>query len=172
MCKHTGTDLRCGRVLCALGAFSPPKPGPMPSTQTDGGRPGLAPLAGYLGGVFMGFGSPNTPVDEGRTRRYNKTGLIENNTLFLPLANIPTVTNPTNYRMASPTGKVGGGLMFARLPTQGFASADARASLTLDPLKYPSDSRKISRAQIDAWGSTVGKISWTPGQMARETVIG
>jgi hypothetical protein len=144
----------------------------MPSTKTDGGRPGLAPLAGYLGGVFMSFGSPNTPVDEGRTRRYNKTGLIENDALFLPLANIPTITNPTNFRVASPTGKYGGGLMFARLPSQDFSSADARWAVTLDPLKYPADSRAISRAQIDPWKSTVGKVSWEPGQMARETVIG
>jgi len=120
----------------------------------------------------MSFGTPNTPVDEGRTKRYNRTGMIENNVLFLPLANIPTITNPTNFRIASPTGKVGGGLMFARMPPQDFASADARASLTLKANVAPPDSRKITRAQIDPWRSTLGKTSWTPGQMARETVSG
>lgn len=135
-------------------------------------RRGLDVLKSYLGGVFVSFGSPNTPVNQGNTRRFSADGLTENNVFLWPFQEMPTITNPTHYREASPTGKVAGGELFARLPEQDFTGPEANARLTLLARPVPDGARKITRAQVDPWGSTVGKVSWTPGEMAREAVSG
>ena len=135
-------------------------------------RRGLEPIVGAIGGTFIRRDVyPGTPVDQGKWRRYLPSG-VEQDALFQPDSGIATITNPTNYREASPTGKVGGGDMFARLQSQDFDGANANATALLQPRAIPRDARRITRAQIDAWGSTVGKVSWSPGDMAREAVSG
>lgn len=136
-------------------------------------RRGLEPIAGAVGGYFSRTDSDSsTPVDQARWRRYTSDGLVSVDNLFTPLSDIATITNPTHYREASPTGKVGGGEMFAQLEQQDFSSANTRASLTFDPRATPADARRITRAQVDPWGSTAGKPSWTPGRMGQEAVSG
>lgn len=136
-------------------------------------RRGLDPIVGAIGGYFSRIDSDSsTPVDQAKWRRYSRDGMVSMDSLFTPLADMATITNPTHYREASPTGKIGGGEMFSRLSGQNFASADARVSMTLDPRATPTDARRITRAQVDPWGSTAGKTSWTPGRMGQEAVSG
>jgi hypothetical protein len=133
---------------------------------------GLDPIKGFLGGLFIAFGAPNTPVDERRYARFNRTGEHEQDALFWPLSGVPTITNPTNFREASATGKPGGNEMFARLPNPLLNNGITSESLTLTPRATPNSARRITRAQVDPWGSTAGKPSWTPGDMAQKSVSG
>lgn len=135
-------------------------------------RRGLEPIAGAIGGYFSRIDSvPSTPVDQGKWRRYDQNQ-VEQDALFTPFSDVATVTNPTHYREASITGKVGGQRMWARLPMQNFAGSDPNTLLLLDPRATPKDARRITRGQVDPWGSTVGKPSWTPGKMGQEAVSG
>lgn len=135
------------------------------------GRRGLDVVKGKLNGYWMVYGSSNTPTDERRTARYSANGLVEG-PVFVPDSDVATITNPTHFREASPTGKPGGVEFFARIPNELLNAGVTSESLQLSPRATPATARRITRQQVDPWGSTVGKPSWTPGAMARETVSG
>ena len=131
-------------------------------------RCGLAPIRGAIGGFLSVFGAPNTPTDQRTTARYSRDGLRDQLN-FNPYQGVPIVTNPTHYREASVTGKPDGRALYARVTSP---DINASESLVLKPTQTPDSARRVTRAQVDPWGSTRGKASWTPGDMAREAVIG
>lgn len=134
-------------------------------------RRGLDPIAGSYQGYAMVYGAPNTPTTQGFTNRYTPDGRSVD-VLHVPPTEDARITLIDRFREASPTGKTSGGEMFARLPPQNFDGMQANGYLTLDARATPPNARKVTREQVDPWGSTAGKVSWMPGQMARQTVSG
>ena len=156
-------------MRCALcGCFSL-----IPSWHSCNGgtraRRGLDPIRGQIGGFFISFGAPHTPVDPGYWRRFRDGGRVEDNALFQPIAGVPNNTIPDNFREASPTGKRGGREILARVPSD---YIEANDYLTFKARETPNDARRVTRAIVDPWASTQGKVSWTPGSMTREAVRG
>lgn len=122
-----------------------------------------------IGGFFVRFGAPHTPVDMGYTRRFKGLRTVEDDALFQPVIGVAVDSVPNDYREASPTGKVGGREILARVPSP---YIEANDYLTLKARATPADARRTTRAVVDPWGSTAGKVSWTPGKAAREAVRG
>lgn len=120
-------------------------------------------LKSFCEGIRIPFGSPNTPVDMGLTRRFDPhNARLERFGLFLPTHGIPQTLSQNRPREASPTGKSGMGIATYSVAYQPVESAQRMFIMTKPDARYKGEGSVITYGVVDPYASLIGSIQPMP----------